>query len=152
MRAPAMVGKLLFGCLVLAGLSTTGVSQAACRQADLTGAWYAMGISGNVVGSYFDITNRCKVQLSSNGTVLASASSCTYFDWTGRGTANITGGMLTVSASCAVTGYIGICEPNGCTNMRVTFSQMDKSKATFPLLGYSGSDAGFRYVLTFVKQ
>lgn len=153
MRAPTIGRKLLLGCLGLAmGIATTGVSYAACRQADMTGTWFAIGVSGNIVGSYFDITNRCKIQISSTGAVVASGSSCVYYDWNGEGTSPIVGGRLKVSSSCSITGYVAICEPGGCVTMRVPYAQMERNKTSFPLQGYSLSDPGFRYVLTFVKR
>lgn len=151
MRAPAIGVKMLLGVLVL-GAATTGAVQAACRTSELAGTWYAMGISGNVVGSYFDISNRCKITINTTGSIVASSSSCTYYDWTGAGTSNITGGRLTVNSSCAVNGTIDICEPDGCTSIRVQFAQMQRDKTAFPLQGFSTSDRGFRYNLHFVKR
>jgi hypothetical protein len=152
MRRPVSA-KVLFGCLGLAlGAATLGSAQAACRQADLAGVWYGMGISGNIVGSYFDISNRCKLQINSTGAVVASGSSCYYTDWTGSGTSNITGGRLSINQYCGITGTITVCEPNGCGTLRVQFAQMERNKLSFPLQGYTVGNNGFRYNLNFVKQ
>lgn len=152
MRARGFGSKMLLGCLVLAAATVSGVAQAACRTADLAGTWYAMGVSGNIVGSYFDISNRCKIQISSTGAIIASGSSCNFYDWTGDGTSNITGGKLKVSSYCAITGYISICEPNGCGHIRIPYAQMESSKDAFPLQGFFNADPGFRYNLHFVKR
>lgn len=145
--------KALMGCLGLAaGVLLADVSQAACVQGDLTGTWHAVGIAGNIIGSYFDITNRCKVKLASTGTVVTSASGCTYNDWTGTGTSTISGGQLTTTSACLVHGTIRICESNSCTDMRVQFAQMARDKNTFDLLGYARSNTGFKYVFRFTKQ
>ncbi|HEY9199557.1 MAG TPA: hypothetical protein VIR60_09335 [Gammaproteobacteria bacterium] len=134
------------------GIASIGVSQAACRQADMTGTWFAMGVSGNIVGSYFDITNRCKIQVNTAGAVVASGSSCTYYDWTGEGVSPVTGGKLKLASNCSITGYVSICEPGGCITMRVAVAQMESNKTAFPMQGYSASDPGLRYVFNFVKR
>lgn len=152
MRRPVLA-KVLFGCVGLVmGVATVATAQAACRQSDLAGVWYGMGISGNVVGSYFDISNRCKLQITSTGTVIASGSSCVYYDWTGSGTSRITGGRLYVNSACGISGSISICEPNGCGTMRISYAQMEANKLAYALQGFTLGNRGFRYNLNFIKQ
>lgn len=152
MRARADSKKLIMACIgLLLGPVTVGSVQAACSKADLTGVWYGTGVSGNVVGSYFDITNQCKITVNSRGRVVASKSSCTYYDWTGSGASNITGGALSISSACAITGSVTICEPTGCGSVRIS-AHMERSKMSFPAQAYSVANRGFRYILNFVKR
>ena len=152
MRVHADSKKILIVCIaLLSGSVMAGTAHAACRQADLTGVWHGMGVSGNVIGSYFDIANRCKITVNSRGRVVASGSSCRYYDWTGTGTSNITGGWLSISPSCTVAGTVYICEPTGCGPIRVT-AQMERSKTSFPAQAHSVANRGFRYSLNFVKR
>lgn len=152
MRAQADAKKIGLACVgLLVASMAIGTAQAACSQADLTGVWHGMGVSGNVVGSYFDIANRCKITVNSRGRVVASGSSCTYYDWTGAGTSRITGGTLSISNACTISGTIQICEPTGCGPIRVT-AHMERSKTSFPAQAYSVANRGFRYVLNFVKR
>lgn len=133
-------------------LLMSGLTQAACTQADLTGTWYAIGVSGNTRAGDLDGVDRCKFKLGSTGRVLASGSSCAFRDADGVTTASIVGGSMSISTSCAVTGSLRACKADSCATLSVQYAQMSRDKNTFAMIGYSPAAP---HIVTFydvVKQ
>ena len=125
---------------------------AACRQTDLAGTWYAFGVSGDVGTAYLEQASRCKFSVNSRGTIVASGSSCLTRDYGGNSTASIRGGSLSVNSTCAVTGNVNVCTPMGCFAIRIQAAQMERTKTSFPLIGYSNVNPFWLVSLQAVKR
>ena len=138
--------------MVTAAMLIAGGAQAACRQADLAGTWYAFGVSGDVGRAYLEQASRCKFSVNSNGTIIGSGSSCLTRDYSGNSTASISGGSLKVNLACTVTGVVNVCTPAGCFGIRVQAAQMERTKTSFPMIGYSNVNPYWLVSLQAVKR
>lgn len=147
-RRNRLAGYLMGMAVMLAA----GGAQAACTQVDLTGTWYAFGVSGDVGRAYLEQASRCKFAVNSRGTIIASGSSCLTRDYVGNSTASISGGSLRVNSACAVTGNVNVCTPVGCFAIRVQAAQMERTKTSFPMIGYSNVNPYWLVSLQAVKQ
>ena len=133
-------------------LTTVDVSQAACSQADLTGAWYTTGVSGDSYYGEMAEWERCKIRLSSNGTVIASGSFCTYRDSSGRSTVKIGGGRLRITSACSLSGTVQLCASGVCLTETVEYGQLDKGKTVMSFVGYYNLDPDIIFSHTGIKQ
>ncbi len=132
-------------CWVLACLGALlsvlpGFASAACSMANLRGTWYTAGVSGDTRLGQMDETVRCKIVVSSTGAIPATGSACYVRDHTGLSTVSIPSGTLRVSAACAVTGSLRMCQSGTCHIFRVQHAQMARDWNTFTLVGYSQSN------------
>jgi hypothetical protein len=134
----------------LAGGMSADVS-AVCAQANLTGTWYAVGVSGNVRTRAFDTYMRCKVVLSSLGAVVPSLSSCIGRDDVGRFIATVSAGTVRVSPACAITGTLTF-NAGGAVRSTIEFGQMSTDKNIFTFTLYQNSDPDVLGSFTAVKR
>ena len=128
----------VFLSMLIAGLP--GLADAACSQANLRGTWYVVGVTGDTQASDMVESVRCKVVVGSTGAILASYSSCYVRNSSGLSAKNITSGLLSVAASCVVSGSFSLCRSGTCDTFRLQNAQMARDWNTFTLVGYSVSN------------
>ncbi|MBI5040816.1 MAG: hypothetical protein HZB57_06360 [Gammaproteobacteria bacterium] len=147
--------KSAFVFLVISlGSFLFGTASATCTQANLTGTWYAMGVSGDTYWDEMTETDRCKVVISSTGAV-TSGSSCNIRDQRGLYTLRIASGTMHVTTACAVSGSLRLCGNSACTVsaiFTIQYGQMTRDKESFPLLGYKSADPDVVFIYEAVKQ
>ena len=142
----------LSGCLLAAAVLSASGAQAACTQADLTGTWYSMGVSGDLYYGSMDEIDRCKIVIGSTGAIVASASSCIMKDTFGQYTVGISSGSFKVTSTCAVSGSMRLCYSGICITGRVPYAQLARDKNILPMLGISASDPDVIFSYTAVKR
>ena len=110
---------------------------ATCDQSNLKGTWHLYGHiasiysdGGENFGSVSDY--RCKVKVSSSGSIIGSSSSCKFGREGNIYNKNITGGSLKVSSNCNVTGKIKEeCVDIFCDKLIIEYGTMARDKNTF---------------------
>jgi len=106
---------------IFAGLGlimlTPVFSHAGCVQSDLEGTWY----------TYAAAMLRCKIKVNSSGSIVASKSVCSIRDETGRYSMNVTGGNISTSKGCLLSGKMRVCE-DGCVNLKIEHGRLERDK------------------------
>jgi hypothetical protein len=133
-------GFWMLACLGTLLIALPGFANAACSMANLRGTWYTAGVSGDTRLGQMDETVRCKIVVTSSGAIPATGSSCYVREATGLSTVRITSGALRVSAACAVSGSLRMCQSGTCHIFRIQHAQMARDWNTFTLVGYSQSN------------
>ena len=144
--------RVLTCLLAASGVMLTGAADAACTQADMVGTWYSMGVSGDAYFGEMGETDRCKLVVNSNNSIVASSSSCVYRDARGQFNFQVTGGSIYVTSACAVAGNINVCDAGFCSIIKVQYAQMARDKNTFSMVGYLDIDRDVVFFYKVVKQ
>lgn len=93
------------------------VTHAECAQSDIAGTWYI----------YAPAMLRCKIKVNSSGSIVASRSKCSFRDETGRYTMNLSGGNVSISSGCNITGKMTVCEDE-CVNLKIEHGRLERDK------------------------
>ena len=128
------------------------VAEAACTQVDMTGTWHVFGLAGDTYSRSFEGSFRCKLTVSSTGSLVPSTSTCTIRDDVGVHYLTIGGGKMVVSSTCAITGNIQVCQSGACNTEQIQAGQLARDKNTFSLVGYLQIDPTDVFHLNGVKQ
>lgn len=128
----AVIKSLLLMFCIL----SPGMTIAACVTSDLSGTWYLTGISGNVAFGTLDETDRCKLTVSSAGTIVPSTSSCQVRDDSGFTSGLTVSGNFYINSACNVTGAVLGCFNGLCRTAKVQYAKMDKGKTVMSMVGY----------------
>ena len=138
-------------CITLmSGMFSPLLAYAGCSQADLAGTWitYALSIDSSGL-AYYPQTNRCKVKINSSGSIVTSKSSCFVRNWIGTNYVNITGGKVSVSSNCNLSGsiIIGVLD-----EIIIDYGTLSKDKHTFSLIGFNEAYQDYITHLNGVKK
>ena len=139
----------LSALLLLSMFSTQ--SFAGCGQGKLTGIWYVGGINldtafGGGVGAY------CKLKVDQGGPILGGSSSCQVSEADNRVKFNVTGGELTVTGACQMSGYFRLCQDEDCFRFGINGARLADNGQVFMWTGRrSGELDNFQY-LVGIKQ
>lgn len=129
-------------------IGLAGQVGAVCAQANLTGTWYANGVSGDSRTSGFDSYARCKIVINSLGSVVPVSSTCKGRDDVGVFYSSLSGGSVKVSSGCVITGYVMF----GTLRYTIEFGQMEKGLNIFTFTFYQNTNPDVLGVFTAVKQ
>ena len=121
-----IIRKLMFVSLgLLLGVLSPEFSHAGCVQSELAGTWY----------TYAPAMLRCKIKVNSSGTIVASKSKCSLRDETGRYSGNVSGGNMSVTSGCKVTGKMTVCG-DGCEKIKIEHGRLERDKNMIILEAY----------------
>jgi len=114
---------------------------AGCVQGDLEGTWY----------TFAPAMMRCKVNVNSSGSIVASKSTCSIRDETGVFKLNVGGGSLEISSACKVVGKMRLCDAR-CTGFKIENGRLERDKNIVVLQGYPVIDPSGSMSLVGVKK
>jgi hypothetical protein len=123
------------------GMFAPEFAHAGCVQMEMEGTWY----------TFAPAMMRCKVNVNSSGSIVASKSSCSIRDETGVYSLNIGGGHLDISSACKIEGKIRLCEAR-CTGFKIENGRLERDKNIVVLQGYPSIDPGASMALVGIKK
>ena len=128
--------------LMLAG---SGISVAACSQADAKGTWRVHMMIWDLNFAERPFSGVCKLKVGSSGGISTSKSICKVY---GEGTVPVTGGKIVMDSQCGMKGNLStIAGP-----VKFRAGRMDRSKNSFTVLGVDPGDSNSEMFLQAVRQ
>jgi len=143
---------IFYRFVIILSLLFPMLAQASCDPSDMPGTWMIYGVSGDTFYGEMDSTDRCKIKVNASGKIVGSASSCKYRDSDGIHKLDVAKGVMEVSNSCVVTGYIRLCEGGDCAKLIIEHGTLSTEKNVFSIVGFAQPDPDYVFSYTGIKR